>query len=76
MYVESSVEFPYNFSWPLGVRKAGTILTLMINIVTILVRFNEGVYNFLKSNSLVYNFTYKLHFTILGYEQNFEGGFR
>ena len=25
----------------------------------------EGVYNFLKSNSQVYNFTYKLHFTIL-----------
>ncbi len=38
--------------------------------------FNEGVYNFLKSNSQVYNFTYKLHFTILDYRQNFEGGFR
>ncbi len=38
--------------------------------------FNEGLYNFLKSNSLVCNFTYKLYFTILDYEQNFEGGFR
>ena len=37
---------------------------------------NEGVYNFLKSNSQVYRFTYKLHFTILDYGQNFEGGFR
>ncbi len=29
--------------------------------------FNEAVYNFLKSNSQVYNFTYKVHFTILDY---------
>ena len=37
---------------------------------------NEGVYNFLKSNSQNYNFTDKLHFTILDYRQNFEGSFR
>ena len=38
--------------------------------------FNEGVYNFLQSNSQIYNFTYKLHFTILDYRQNFEAGFQ
>ena len=38
--------------------------------------FNEGVYNFPKSNSQVYNFAYKLHFTILDHGQNFEGSLR
>ncbi len=39
-------------------------------------RINEGVYSFPKSNSQVYNFAYKRHFTILDRGQNFEGSFQ
>ncbi len=37
---------------------------------------NKGVYNFQKSKSQVYNFAYKLHFTIIDHGQNIEGSFR
>ncbi len=65
----------YCLGLPISAQLSCLMRTLLI-VDEMYDNFNEVVYNFLKSNSQIYNSTYKLHFTILDYGQNFEGGFQ